>query len=223
MLTGAKPRGASFCHFVPAHRAGAWRSTRRIKRDLRCPTPRDGDKHRRVAIIRKIQSGSRCRPRAHSSARCPHASSRKHRPPAAHHTRRERPQTLRSSTVGRGLTSWRSAANAPDGILLIDDGWCVRQLQRRVRPAACYESFHASESRYLDLALRPLRPAQARGGYPWNQPRSRCPARAPAALVQARGAPRLLSESVLHATHASGHAHSILAHHAHARSTTPPH
>jgi hypothetical protein len=34
------------------------------------------------------------------------------------------------------LTSWRSAANAPDECQIVDDARCVRLLQRRVRPSA---------------------------------------------------------------------------------------
>jgi len=72
--------GASLCHIAPPHRAGAWRPTRWINRDLSCPTlARRGPAQARCERRAFLRWRPRCHPCAHSRAPCPRASSTRYR------------------------------------------------------------------------------------------------------------------------------------------------
>jgi len=115
-ITRAGNPGACACHFAPAHCAGAWRPTRRINRDLSCPTMRA----RGPAQARSAQSEESIAislPSARALRRTlPSRTEPRRDDPMSHfESHRAHPSTLLSSMLRRGLTTWRSAANAPDG------------------------------------------------------------------------------------------------------------
>jgi hypothetical protein len=101
----------SVAHFgAPRTGAGAWRSSRRTIRDPCCPT--ECAPSRTLPSRTQPLQSKPCRFTVLAASTLNHFVLRRSR---------------------RGLTSWRSAANAARRTVLYNDACCVRRLQRRVR------------------------------------------------------------------------------------------